>query len=87
MEIFQKTLNFGGKEKFENKVIISEAHKDKVCKIIILKNDIIYFLFKQCLNKNKGKTINKIYQSISSVCDCLPRCLLILEDKNILVIR
>ncbi len=43
MEIFQKTLNFGGKEKFENKVIISEAHKDKVCKIIILKNDIIYF--------------------------------------------
>ena len=24
-------------------MIISEAHKDKVCKIIILKNDIIYF--------------------------------------------
>ena len=30
-----KTLNFRGKEKFEIKVIISEAHKDKVYKSYI----------------------------------------------------
>jgi hypothetical protein len=54
-----KTLNFGGKEKFEIKVIISEAHKDKVYKIIILINDIIYFCSNNASIKIREKQLIK----------------------------
>ena len=62
-----KTLNFRGKEKFEIKVIISEAHKDKVYKIIILKNDIIYFCSNNASIKIREKSIRKLNSKSSEM--------------------